>query len=224
MKKKIKLKNETEKIKIKSTFSDLDTICLPHVLLLIHHASTSRPPCLYLKATMPCPCALTSYSLISVTMCVPCVHHEEPLFLDVIPNPNSFQTLSDPSRPFQPLSHALHPLQINNNTIYLCPANPNPSQSLSTLSSYNTIVLFFLGFFFFFLSFSFFCFFSSLLFISFSFFFSSFYFYHSDFSCFGLYYLLHSSEHLVIFTSPVFQSISELQQASHNIPKITLYF
>ena len=108
-----------------------------HVLLLIHHASTSRPPCLYLKATMPCPCTLTSYSLIFITMCAPCVHHEEPLSLDIIPNPNSFQNLPDLSRLFQPLSHALHLLQTNNNTIYLCPANPNPSQSLSTLSSYN---------------------------------------------------------------------------------------
>jgi len=66
------------------------TMCLPHVLLLIHHASTSRLLCLYLKATMPCLCTLTSYSLISVTMCAPCVYHEEPLSLDVIPNPNSF--------------------------------------------------------------------------------------------------------------------------------------
>ena len=66
------------------------TMCLPPVLLLIYHASTSRPPCLYLKATMSCLCALTSYSLISITMCAPCVYHEEPLSLDIIPNPNSF--------------------------------------------------------------------------------------------------------------------------------------
>jgi len=66
------------------------TMCLPYVLLLIHHAFTSRPPYLYLKATIPCPCALTSYSLISITMCAPCVHYEELLSLDVISNPNSF--------------------------------------------------------------------------------------------------------------------------------------
>jgi len=58
------------------------------------HASTSCPithlPYFYLKAIMPCLCALTSYSLISVTMYASCVHHEEPLSLDVIPNPNSY--------------------------------------------------------------------------------------------------------------------------------------
>ena len=75
------------------------------------HASTSypitHPPCFYLKATMPYPCALTSYSLISITMHALCVHHKEPISLNIIPNPNSsldsfrsFQTLS-PSRPLQ---------------------------------------------------------------------------------------------------------------------------
>ena len=48
----------------------------------------THPPCFYLKATMPCPCALISYSLISVTMCVPCVYHEKPMFLDITSNPN----------------------------------------------------------------------------------------------------------------------------------------
>ena len=83
-------------------------------------------------------------------MYAPCVHHEEPLSLDIIPNPNSFQTLPDPSRPLvfpdhsklchmTSRSRALHPLQTNNHTIYLCPANPNPSQSLFILLSYNNI-------------------------------------------------------------------------------------
>ena len=58
------------------------------------HAFTScsitHPLCFYLKTTMLCPCALTSYSLISITMCAPCVYHEKPLFLNIIPNPNSF--------------------------------------------------------------------------------------------------------------------------------------
>ena len=58
--------------------------------------------------TMPCLCALTSYSLISVTMHVPCVYHEEPLSLDVTSNPRLFliildskffQTALDYSRP-----------------------------------------------------------------------------------------------------------------------------
>jgi len=35
-------------------------------------------------------------------------------------------------------SHALPPLWTNKILSYLCPANPNPSQSLSSLSSYNT--------------------------------------------------------------------------------------
>ena len=83
-------------------------------------------------------------------MCTPCVYHKKPMSLDVTPNPNSFQTLPNPSRPLVLLdrsrlyhmtsrSRALPPLQTNNITIYLCPANPNPSQSLSALSSYNTV-------------------------------------------------------------------------------------
>jgi len=44
----------------------------------------------YYSSTMPYPCALMSYSLISVTMYILCIHHEEPLSLDVISNPNSF--------------------------------------------------------------------------------------------------------------------------------------
>ena len=61
------------------------------------HASTSspitHPPCFYFKATMPCPCALTSYSLISVTMHTPCIHYEKLLFLDVTSNLNSYSRL-----------------------------------------------------------------------------------------------------------------------------------
>ena len=50
-------------------------------------------PCFYLKATILYPCALMSYSLISVTMCAPCVHYEELMSLNVIPNPNSSSRL-----------------------------------------------------------------------------------------------------------------------------------
>ena len=76
----------------------------------------------------------------------------------------------------------------------------------------------FLFYFFFFFSF-FFCF--SSFFSLFSF---SFCFYYPDFPCFDLYCFLHSFEHLIIFTSPVLQSISRLWWTSHGIPKITLYF
>ena len=79
----------------------LMSMSLPYILLLIYHASTSRLP------TMPCPYALTSYSLISITIHIPCIHYEKLISLDIIPNPNSsldssqsFQTLS-PSRPLQ---------------------------------------------------------------------------------------------------------------------------
>ena len=87
------------------------------------HASTScpitHPSCFYLKTTMPCPCALTSYSLISVTMYTPYVYHEELMSLNVIPNPNSsldssqfFQTALDYSSLYHMTSRscALHPL------------------------------------------------------------------------------------------------------------------
>ena len=67
----------------------------------------THPPCFYLKATIPCPCALTSYSLISITMCTLCIHYKELLSLDVIPNPNSFL---DSSQSFQTLS-SFRPLQ-----------------------------------------------------------------------------------------------------------------
>ena len=67
----------------------------PCIVLMSYYSST----CVFLKTTMLSTCTLTSYSLISITMCAPCVHHEEPLSLDIIPNPNSFQTLPNPSRP-----------------------------------------------------------------------------------------------------------------------------
>ena len=53
---------------------------------------------------------------------------------------------------------------------------------------------------------------------------SFFCFSHPDFSCTGLYCFPHSFGHLIILTSPVLQSISELWRASHGIPKITFYF
>ena len=43
----------------------------------------------YYSSTMPCPCALMSYSLISVTICAPCVYYEELMSLDITSNPNS---------------------------------------------------------------------------------------------------------------------------------------
>ena len=77
------------------------------------------------------------------------------------------------------------------------------SSSLSQIS-YSFTILFtsiFSSFFslFFFLSC---CFFLSCFFFS-----SSFCFYYSSFPYFGLYHLLHSSKHLVIFTSSILQSI-----------------
>ena len=58
-------------------------------------------------------------------------------------NPSRLLVLPDHSRLCHMTSRscALLPLQTNNNTIYLCPANPNPSQSLSTLLFYNTDVV-----------------------------------------------------------------------------------
>ena len=56
-------------------------------------------------------------------MCTPCVHHEEPMPLDVISNPNSisrlFPILPDCSRLYHMTSRSrtLHPLQTNN---YYC--------------------------------------------------------------------------------------------------------
>ena len=53
---------------------------------------------------------------------------------------------------------------------------------------------------------------------------SSFWFCYPGFFCFGLYCFPQFSGHLVIFTSPILQSISELWQAGHSIFKIILYF
>ena len=105
--------------------------------------SITHLPCVFLKATMPCPCALTLYSLISVTMHIPCIHHEKPLFLDVTSNlrlflilldPKSFQTALDYSRPIisyhmtsQSCAFSLscHRLIIILLQYLICP-NPNP--------------------------------------------------------------------------------------------------
>ena len=63
----------------------------------------------YLKANMPCPCALTSYSLISVihvcTMCTPwgthvSWHHSISKLFLILLDPKSFQTILDSSRPY----------------------------------------------------------------------------------------------------------------------------
>jgi len=90
--------------------------------------------------------------------------------------------------------------------------------SYSSAIFFTFIILSFFGFFFSF----FFCFFSCF-FPSFSFL-SSFFFSYPNFLYFGLYCFSHSSEYLVIFTSPILQSISELWQVSYNILKITFYF
>ena len=80
--------------------------------------------------------------------------------------------------------------------------------------------------------------FTSTIFLSFSFLFSrsshfcpasplvssSFYFSQPNFPWTSLHCLPHFSEHLIIFTSSVLQSISGLWCASHGIPKITVYF
>ena len=47
---------------------------------------------------------------------------------------------------------------------------------------------------------------------------------HPGFVCFVFHYFSHSSGYLVIFTSSVFQLISELQHAKHGIPNIMLHF
>ena len=51
-----------------------------------------------------------------------------------------------------------------------------------------------------------------------------FYFCHPGFFFFIFHYFLHSLEYVIIFTSLIFQSISELWHANYSIPKITLYF
>ena len=97
------------------------------------------------------------------------------------------------------------------------------SSSLSQISysstTFFTSIIFSFFCFFFCFSVFFSCFFSASSLIS-----SSFCFCYPDFLCFGLHYFPHSSGHLIIFTSPVFQLISGLWYASHSIPKITLHF
>ena len=93
--------------------------------------------------------------------------------------------------------------------------------SYSSATSFTSIGFSFFGFFF---LFSFFlCFFSSCFFFFSYFASSSFCLCHPNLSCLGLYCFPHSSGHLIIFTS-IFQSISGLWWASHNISKITFYF
>ena len=76
------------------------------------------------------------------------------------------------------------------------------SQSSATLFTF--IVFFFFCFFFFYSTFS------SYFFPTSSFTSSSFCFCHSSFLCFGLHCFPHFSRHLIILTSPIFQSISGL--------------
>jgi len=101
LKKENKMKR---KIKLKSTFSDLNSWSVPnnrdvvsewvdlhitpcHVLMTITHL-----PCIYLKASMSCPCALTSHSLISIvhvyTICTSWESYAINMFLDVTLSPS----------------------------------------------------------------------------------------------------------------------------------------
>ena len=109
--------------------------------------------CIFLKATIPCPYALTSYSLISVTMYAPYVYHEESMFLNVTSNPRLFlillepkffQTALDYSRLMTSChvtgkSHALSLSHCRLIIIILQYLNPNPN-SLSTPLFYNTLL------------------------------------------------------------------------------------
>ena len=92
------------------------------------------------------------------------------------------------------------------------------SSSLFQISHFLATLLTSTIFFFSFYSFSS-CFFPSSSFLS-----VSFCFCYPNFPCFDLHYFLHSSGHLVIFTSSVLQSILELWQASHGISRIIFYF
>ena len=70
-------------------------------------------------------------------MCTPCVHHEEPMSLDVIPNPNSNL---DCSRLYHMTSRSCaYLLSLFRCRLIIIILNPNPSPSLSTHSSYNSI-------------------------------------------------------------------------------------
>ena len=79
-----------------------------------------------------------------------CVHHEEPLFLDITPNPNSFSRLFpillDP-KSFQTVLRFYHMtsrsraylLSLFRCRLIIIILNPNLSPSLSTLSYYNIL-------------------------------------------------------------------------------------
>ena len=74
----------------------LMSIPCPHV----HYSSAScpitHPPCVYLKASMPYTCDLTSYpkpySSSPSSMCAPCIYHEKTIFFNVTPSLNSSQS------------------------------------------------------------------------------------------------------------------------------------
>ena len=102
-------------------------------------------PCIYLKANMLCPCALMSYSLISVihvcTMCTPWgthiswCHFISRLF-PVLLDPKSFQTVLDCSKPndimscdFPVMCPSLSYCRlITILLLYLICSNPNPTK------------------------------------------------------------------------------------------------
>ena len=86
-------------------------------------------------------------------------------------------------------------------------ASSPSSQTFYSFTTFFTSII--LSFFCFFFSFFFYSF-SSCFFPFFSFFSSLFCFSYPDFPYFGLHYFPHSSGHLIIFTSPILQSISEL--------------
>ena len=68
-------------------------------------------------------------------MCTPCAHHEKPLSLDVIPNPNSNL---DCSKLYHMTSRSrAYLLSLFPCRLIIIILNPNPSPSLSTHSSYN---------------------------------------------------------------------------------------
>ena len=146
-----------------------------YIWLLVHTTTISNRPlcsylylmsyypstCVYHKATMLPTCALISYLLpyfivlhhtfSSLSyMCILCVHHEELLFLDITPNPNSisrlfpilldpksFQTALNSSRPMSiwlpghmPISYlSSHCRLIITTTMSLLCPNPNPRVS-----------------------------------------------------------------------------------------------
>ena len=76
-------------------------------------------------------------------MCTPCVHHEELMSLDIIPNPNSSSRLLlillDCSRLYHMTSRShAYLLSLFCCRLIIIILNPNPSPSLSTHSSYNS--------------------------------------------------------------------------------------